>query len=110
MTLSYLDHRFDESDIRRAVGAVRLSRPLGPQDASIEEKAAKYLGVDLASLLWVPNFESKVKGTVMVTVVPPVGQSGLSYHADLVRLTVTPATPEAERLSKTKIEEIQKRP
>jgi len=104
LTLSYLDHRFDQGDSQRAVAAVRVARPLGPQDASIEAKAAKYFGVDPNLLSWTPNIESKVKGVVQVGVSPPSGLSRVVYQVDLIRLTVTPVTPEAVQLSQSKLE------
>ena len=100
--IAYLQHRFDQSDINHAVSAVRLARPLGAGDKTLEEKAAAFFKVPVDHISWAPEIESKFMGTVKVRMVPPQGGGNWVYQVDLVRMSVTPLTPEATALSHTK--------
>jgi hypothetical protein len=98
LSVSYLQHRFDQSDLRHAVNAVRLAKPEGPASATLEEKVAQHFKVAPDRLFWEPQLESKVQGTVLVKAVPPQGGSNLIWEVDLVRMSVAPFTPEAKNL------------
>ncbi|HEX5035047.1 MAG TPA: hypothetical protein VFW62_11235 [bacterium] len=98
LSVSYLQHRFDQSDLRHAVNAVRLTKPEGPQASTLEEKVAQHFQVAPDRLFWEPRLESKVQGTVLVKAVPPQGGSNLVWEVDLVRMSVIPVTPEAKSL------------
>ncbi len=104
MSVSYLQHRFDASDINHAVAAVRAARPLGPQDKTIEEKISAIYHISPEQISWIPTLESKVRGIVSVKVLLPSGDQNLIYHVDLVRLAVLPQSTEAQSLSHQKIE------
>jgi len=99
LSVSYLQYRFDQSDLRHAVAAVRLARPGGAQDTTLEEKVAQQFGVKPDLVSWEPQIESKVKGTVLVKALPPQGGGNLIWKVDLVRLSVVPITPEAQAYS-----------
>ncbi|MFO1462610.1 MAG: hypothetical protein U1F66_02460 [bacterium] len=99
MSVSYLQFRFDQSDLKHSVAAVRLARPAGPQGASLEELVARQFGVRPDLISWEPQLESKVKGTVLVKALPPQGGGNLIWKVDLVRLSVVPITPEAQAYS-----------
>lgn len=98
LSVSYLQHRFDQSDLKHAVNAVRLTRPEGPQASTLEEKVAQHFQVAPERLFWEPHLESKVKGTVQVKAIPPQGGGNLIWEVDLVRMNVAPVTPEAKSL------------
>ncbi len=102
LAVSYLQDRFDQSDINHAVMAVRAARPLGGGDKTLEEKAAAFFQVPADRISWAPEIESKLKGTVKVRVLPPQGGGNWVYQVDLVRMSVTPLTPEAAALSHSK--------
>ena len=99
-SIGYLQYRFDSSDLQHAVSAVRVARPLGAQDAPLEEKVASYFGVTPDRIFWQPEIESKWRGTVKVKAIPPQGGGNLIWRVDLVRLSVMPITPEAMEFSK----------
>ena len=101
VSVSYLQYRFDQSDLRHAVGAVRAARPLGPSDATLEEKVAKNFNTRPDLISWEPQIESKVQGTVLVRALPPQGGGNLIWKVDLVRLSVVPITPEAQAYGQT---------
>lgn len=98
LSVSYLQHRFDQSDLRHAVNAVRLARPEGPQAPTLEEKVASHFQVASDRLFWEPSLESKIQGTVRVKAVPPQGGGNLIWEVDLVRMNVVPVTAEAKTL------------
>ena len=98
LSVSYLQHRFDQSDLRYAVNAVRLTKPEGPQAPTLEEKVAKHFQVAPDRLFWEPQLESKIQGKVLVKAVPPQGGGNLIWEVDLVRMSVAPVTPEAKSL------------
>ena len=104
LSVSYLQHRFDASDINHAVAAVKAARPLGPQDKTIEEKISAIYHVHPEQISWVPTLESKTRGIVSVKVLLPSGDQNLVYQVDLVRLAVLPRNTEAQNLSHQKIE------
>ncbi|MCC7343347.1 MAG: hypothetical protein IT573_00310 [Deltaproteobacteria bacterium] len=101
VSVSYLQHRFDQSDLRHAVGAVRFARPQGPQGATLEEQVAYKFQTRPELISWEPQLESKLEGTVLVRALPPQGGENLIWKVDLVRMSVVPITPEAEAFSKT---------
>ncbi|MCE9624101.1 MAG: hypothetical protein K8R69_01410 [Deltaproteobacteria bacterium] len=101
MSVSYLQYRFDMSDVKHAVAAVRSARPGGAQDQPLEEKVAKAFGVKPDLISWQPEIESKMRGTVLVRALPPQGGGNLIWKVDLVRLSVVPITPEAQAYSNT---------
>lgn len=100
VSVSYLQYRFDQSDLRHAVGAVRFARPLGPNDATLEEKVAQSFQTRPDLISWQPEIESKMHGTVLVKALPPHGGGNLIWKVDLVRMSVVPITPEAEVFGK----------
>lgn len=99
LAITYLQFRFDQSDLKNAVGAVRLARPGGHDDSTLEEKIQKKYGVRPDLISWIPEIESKITGKVKVRALLPQGDKNLIYQVDLVRLSVNPLTPEAEELS-----------
>lgn len=101
LTITYLQFRFDQADLKNAVAAVRLAKPGGEADSTIEEKIQKKYGVAADRISWVPRIESKFRGTVAVEAALPGRNPNLVYQVDLVRLTVQPLTEEARELSRS---------
>jgi hypothetical protein len=101
MAVSYLQYRFDQSDIQHAVGAVRQARPPGLAGKTIEEGVASYYQIAPEAISWVPEIQSKLKGTVLVKALPPQGPGKFIWQVDLVHFSIQPMSPEAEGLSKT---------
>lgn len=100
MAVSYLQHRFDRSDIQHAVDAVRMTRPQGPEGNTLEEMVATRYGVSRERIFWVPEIESKIKGTVKVKASVPDSKDILEWRVDLVRFQVFPVSPAARDLPK----------
>jgi len=100
LTVSYLQYRFDQSDIRNAVNAVRSTRSGGPQQGSLEERLSQRFGIAPESISWQPRIESKLKGTVQVRALLPQGPNDLIWEVDLVRYSVQPVTESAKTISK----------
>lgn len=100
LTITYLQFRFDQADLKNAVEAVRLTKPGGKADSTIEEKIQKKYKVAPDRISWVPRIESKFRGTVVVQAALPEGNPNLIYKVDLVRLAVIPITEEARELSR----------
>jgi hypothetical protein len=96
----YLQFRFDRSDIEHAVQAVRATRPGGPQGATIEEQIGARYGVPAPNIRWFSEIESKARGIVEVRAKVPGSQDELIWRVDLVRFSVSPATPAAEQIGK----------
>lgn len=101
-TVSYLQYRFDQSDLKHAVAAVREARPTGPHGPTLEEALARSLAIPADRISWVPTIDSKFKGTVVVQALIPQGGANLYWEVDLVRFSVKPITLEAERVSQNK--------
>ena len=101
MSVSYLQYRFDQSDVKHAVAAVRMAHPSGSQGPTLEDRVAQSFGVKPDLISWQPEIESKTRGTVLVRALPPQGGGNLIWKVDLVRLSVVPITPEAQAYSNT---------
>ena len=100
VSVSYLQYRFDQSDLKHAIAAVRFAHPDGPKGPFLEEKVANAFQTRPDLISWEPQIESKVQGTVRVKALPPQGGGNLIWKVDLVRMSVVPITPEAEALGK----------
>ncbi len=100
--IGYLQFRFDHSDLKNAVGAVRAARPAGPADPTLEEKITKKFGVPPEQISWLAEIESKFKGTVKVRAVLPKGEKDLVFQVDLVRMAVAPLSEDAKGLIQDK--------
>ena len=98
LAVSYLQYRFDRSDIQHAVDAVRMTRPQGPRGKTLEQVLSERHGVPVERIFWRPEFESKLKGTVRVKAQLPENSEHLEWQVDLVRFQVMPLTPAARAL------------
>lgn len=98
LSVSYLQHRFDQSDLRHAVNAVRLTQAGGPEGLTLEEKLAQHYNVKVETIQWQPNLESKVQGIVTVQALIPGQAEPLVWQVDLVRFQISPQSPEAKNL------------
>lgn len=99
MSVSYLQHRFDRSDVKHAVQAVQTARPLGATSPMILEEVAAYYQVAPEEVLWDAVIESKTQGVVTVKAFGPQGRNGgFVWQVDLVRFNVIPVNQAAQEL------------
>lgn len=98
LSVSYLQHRFDQSDLRHAVNAVRMTQAGGPEGPTLEEKLAKEYDVKPEVIQWQPILESKVQGIVTVKALVPGQAEPLVWQVDLVRFQISPQSPKAKQL------------
>jgi hypothetical protein len=103
LTVSYLQYRFDRSDLKHAVQAVREIRPSGPEGDTLEAEVARVYGVSKEAIQWVPEIESKTQGKVWVRAVLSGRDTELLWQVDLVRFSVIPISPAAKSLGKGSI-------
>jgi hypothetical protein len=96
MAVSYLQFRFDQSDIKHAVAVVREMRPKGPE--TIEELVSRSYHIPPQQIQWEPKIESKWEGTVVIRATTPQGEGNLAWKVDLVRYSVIPINLETIRL------------
>lgn len=101
MTVSYVQYRFDQSDIKHAVNAVRYARPGGSTRPPLEDVLAQHFGVVPAAISWEPHIESKVKGTVQVRARLAQAPSDFIWEVDLVRFSVKPLSENAKLLTQS---------
>jgi hypothetical protein len=100
LSISYLQHRFDQSDLRHAVQAVRTAHP-GGAGMNLEQRIGQVYGVTPEEIQWDPRLESKIKGIVRVQAHVPQHSDELVWNVDLVRFQVTPLSKKAHALSPT---------
>lgn len=98
LSISYLQHRFDQSDLRHAVQAVRTTHP-GNGEMNLEQWVSQVYGVSPEEIQWEPSLKSKIKGIVRVQARVPRHSDELVWNVDLVRFQVTPLSPKAQALS-----------
>ena len=98
MAISYLQHRFDQSDLRHAVQAVRAARP-DNSGMTLEQMIVKTYGETSENIRWDPTLESKIKGVVRVQAHLPRHSDELVWTVDLVRFQVVPQSEKAKALS-----------
>lgn len=98
LSISYLQHRFDQSDLRHAVQAVRSAHP-GGEGMNLEQRISQVYGVNPEEIQWDPSLESKIKGIVRVQAHIPQHSDELVWNVDLVRFQVTPLSSKAHALS-----------
>jgi hypothetical protein len=95
-SLAWLQGRFDQSDLRKALELLEKSRPAGPGSASIDEAIARELGRPAECSSQITN---GCRGIVQVRCGGPPGQEYL-FDADLARRppVLHPANPRAQAL------------
>src|SRR5450432_2634673 len=81
LTLSWLQGRFDQADLRKATDLLEKSRPAGPDSPSIDQAIAKELGHPADCVSQITN---GCRGIVQVRCGGPAGQEFL-FDADLAR-------------------------
>ena len=96
--ISYLQYRFDQSDLKHALAAVRLNKSLGPEDLSLEQKIASHYQVPIDSITWLAHIESKVRGFVRVEAKVVNVSDLLNWDVDLVRFQVIPVSEMAKQI------------
>lgn len=100
VAVSYLQHRFDQSDLRHAVKVVKAARPQGPQGPSIDERLQAKYQVLPDQVGWEPKIESKTQGIVAVHAKVPGSPDKLLWEVDLVRFNVRPVSPASIAIGK----------
>lgn len=108
--VSYLQYRFDRSDVQHAIQAVQTARPIASEDATIIEKIALSYQVDPNSIIWSSKIQSKTQGIVMVSALVPSRPSidenkknhEFLWQVDLVRFQVIPVNEKAKSLGEKK--------
>lgn len=96
LSVSYLQHRFDQSDLKHAVEAVRLTQPTRGGGKSLEQLLAEHYQVKAEAIRWDPELESKVKGIVRVQAQVPGVSDSLVWQVDLVRFSIQPESQAAK--------------
>jgi hypothetical protein len=96
VNLSWLQGRFDQSDLRKATDLLEKSRPAGPDSPSIDQAIARELGHPADCTSQITN---GCRGIVQVRCGGPPGQEYL-FDADLARRppVLHPANPRAQAL------------
>ncbi len=98
LSVSYLQHRFDQSDIKHALQAVRMTQPKGADSLPLEQALAEHYGVPIEKIQWSPLLESKVKGIVQIEAKIPGVTEPLLWQVDLVRFQILPQSAAAKEL------------
>lgn len=98
--VSYLQYRFDRSDIRHAVQAVQNARPLGADTPTVLEDIANRYQMKPENVVWDSTIQSKTQGIVQVSAQIPGESEPLLWQVDLVRFSVIPANEAAKKLGK----------
>jgi hypothetical protein len=99
LAASYLQHRFDQSDIKHAVEAVKKARPKPDSPLDVEQILGNNFNIKEEEIVWKTFIESKWKGKVRVEAVISDAQQTYAWEVDVVRFEIKPVTPGAENLS-----------
>ena len=98
LAMNYLQHRYDEADLNKAVAAVRESHPFGPNQSNMEQMLARRYELPSDAIEWESALESKWRGTVRVTARIPGQDRDVVWRVDLVRQAVTPLSNDVKSL------------
>lgn len=98
LAMTYMQHRFDSSDLQKAIDAVRLAHPAAESPTTIEERLAKELGVSTRELSWEAEWKSKFWGTVFIHARAPQHDDEFIWTVDLARQTVMPVSEASKNL------------
>ncbi len=99
LVVSYLQHRFDNSDLKHAVSAVQSSRPQGSGGLVLIDLLSKRYGVSPQEILWNSQIDSKIAGLVTVQAQLPRVTEPLTWQVDLVRFQIHPVSSAAQALA-----------
>ncbi len=99
LVVSYLQHRFDSSDLKHAVSAVQASRPQGGDGPVLIDLLAQRYGVAPQDISWNPQIDSKIAGLVTVQAQLPGSSEIFTWQVDLVRFQIHPLSSAAQALA-----------
>ncbi len=88
LTLSYMQFRFDQSDVKHAIETVRLTRLPSVNNSTLEELTIRHYGLPSNQIIWEAVIKSKWKGTVLVKALKPNREGNLVWEVDLSRILV----------------------
>ncbi len=94
--MNYVQHRYDVSDLRKAIEVVQAAKP-GGATATGALLSERYK-VPASAIRWDSELESKWRGTVLVTAQINGVSEPLSWQVDLSRQHVMPISEAAKAL------------
>lgn len=97
-TMTYMQARFDQADLRKAIAAVQSVRPSSTSSKTIAEALAAKYAVKPEEIYWSTEIQSKWRGTVRVTALIPNTKDSLTWLVDVSAQEVMPESDAAKRL------------
>lgn len=98
IAMTYMQQRFDDADLKKAIAAVQKVRPQPASSETIAQAITTHYGVPAQQIRWTTEIESKWWGRVRVTAHIPNNDDSLSWLVDVAAQRVMPETEAAKRL------------
>ena len=96
--MTYMQARFDQADMKKAIAAVQAIRPYPASSETITDALAAKYSVKPETIYWSTEIQSKWRGTVRVTALIPNTKDSLTWLVDVSAQEVMPESSAAKSL------------